>query len=65
MKRLMAKVDDDTAAEVQRLADGMGMSVQRLLGILITIGVRSTGDTFASFGATLAELTGDKEPDDS
>jgi hypothetical protein len=61
-KRIMARVD---LAEIQRLADGMNMSREKLLGILITIAVRSSGATFDTFGATLTGLMGADAEHDS
>jgi hypothetical protein len=64
-KRIMARVDLETVAEIQRLADGMNMSREKLLGILITIAVRSSGATFDTFGATLTGLMGADAEHDS
>jgi len=55
--RLTATVDREIGEEVKRLADGMGTSVTRLLGTLITIAVRSTGSTFDAFANTIEGLT--------
>ena len=63
--RLTATVDRETADEVRRLAAAMNMSVARLLGVLLTIGVRSTGATFATFGDTIQELMAAKDDDEA
>lgn len=64
-ERLTATVDAEVAAEVRRLAQGMEMSVAQLLGILISIAVRSTGDTFLTLGANLQALTGGDAEDET
>lgn len=57
-ERLTLLVEPELAAEIKRLADGMDMTVSSLLNLLLTIAVNSTGETFASFGATLESLKG-------
>jgi len=62
--RLTATVDADVADEVRRLADGMRLSVARLLGVLIEAAVRSSGDSLAMIGNTLDGLiAADQEHD--
>lgn len=63
--RLTVMVEPDLGAELKELADGMSMSVSSLLNLLLTIAVKSTGQTFASFGATLEELKGADRVDES
>lgn len=57
-RRLMATVDQATADEVQRLADALGMSVAKMLGILIGIAVRSSGATIAEVGEQFGVIMG-------
>ena len=57
--RLTATVDEAIADHVRVLASGLGMSVTRLLGLLITIAVNAGGDTFETFAKELEVLKGD------
>lgn len=59
--RLMATVDPAVAEQIEGMADDLGISVAKLLGVLIEIAVNTGGATFAAFADDLARLQGKAE----
>lgn len=59
--RLTAMVDQATYNEVNRLAEGLGLSKSKMLGILIGVAVRSSGATIDQFGEAFGVTLGAAE----
>lgn len=59
--RLMATVEQDVADHIEQLAAAMGMSVSKLLGILLGVAVQAGGGTFEAFADDLRRLQGKEE----
>jgi len=62
MVRVYARLDKATADEVKQLADGMGLSVSKMLGVLLTVAIKSTAGTFEAFAGDLAKMMGKDDP---
>jgi len=57
----MARVEPEVAEQVREMAREMETSVSRLLGVLLTIAIQTSGATFAAFADDLARLKGERE----
>jgi hypothetical protein len=59
--RLVAAVEPEVAEQVKQLAADMDTSVARLLGVLLTIAIQTSGATFEAFAADIERLKGAAE----
>jgi len=60
-KQLSAVVDEAVYDEVKAMADAMGTSTSRLLGMLITVAMHSTQGTIEAFASDIARLKGETD----